>query len=289
MNQDKEIRIRCEGKEYHDIDDLTQFQGKLKSITSEKFNELKESLKSDGLPLGFHIWKSKDKTFIMDGHHRKMAMQALRDEGWFVPPVPCNLVIAKTKKEAAKVVLISNAKYAKMSQDSLSDFMIEYDLQLDDIINIDIPELNTDFDNDDDDDNDFHEANGSIPEDIKKNYSDKISTPIYSPKKDHAPNLHELFSVDKYNELVNEINNKDISEEAKLFLIHAASRHIIFNYENIAEFYCHQNKGVQDLMEKSALIIIDFSKAVENGFVRLTEELNNIYDKQEQEIDEKGE
>jgi hypothetical protein len=267
---------------------MIPLQGKLKSIDKTNFDKLKRSLVKDGLPLGFHVWLDKDKTYICDGHHRIMAMKELRDEGYHIPSLPCTQVIAKDKKEAARAVLISNSRYAEMSQESLSDFMIEYDLQLDDIINIDIPELNTDFDTDDDD-NDFHETNGSIPEDIKKNYSDKISTPIYSPKKDHAPNLHELFSVDKYNELVNEINNKDISEEAKLFLIHAASRHIIFNYENIAEFYCHQNKGVQDLMEKSALIIIDFSKAVENGFVRLTEELNNIYDKQEQEIDEKGE
>ena len=142
MSQNKEIRIRCEGKEYHDIDDLTQFQGELKSITSEDFNKLKESLKSDGLPLGFHIWKSKDKTFIMDGHHRKMAMQALRDEGWFVPPVPCNPVIADTKNEAAKIVLISNSKYAKISEGSLSDFMIEFDLGIGDLANLDIPELN---------------------------------------------------------------------------------------------------------------------------------------------------
>lgn len=36
-------------------------------------------------------------------------------------------------------------------------------------------------------------------------------------------------------------------------------------------------------MEKSALVIIDFSKAIENGFVELTDDLEKIYEQQEQE------
>ena len=142
MDQNKTISIRCEGQEYHDIEDLIPFQGKLKSISSDNFHKLKESIKSDGIPLGFHIWKQKDKAYIMDGHHRKMALQALKDEGYFIPPVPCNLVIAKSKKEAAKVILISNSKYSRVSEESLSDYMIDMELKVEDLENLDIPELN---------------------------------------------------------------------------------------------------------------------------------------------------
>lgn len=139
---DKTIAIRCEAKEYFKIEDLKPFQGKLKSITSDAFNKLKESIKKDGIPLAFHVWKDKKTNWIMDGHHRLMALQALKDEGYFIPEIPANTVIAKTKKEAAKVVLISNSKYAKMSQESLSDYMIDNELTLDDIEFADIPELN---------------------------------------------------------------------------------------------------------------------------------------------------
>ena len=41
------------------------------------------------------------------------------------------------------------------------------------------------------------------------------------------------------------------------FLICAAQRHLVFNYANIAEYYTHQNKNMQDLMKQSALIILD--------------------------------
>lgn len=140
----KEISIKCEAKEYIDIDKLIPFQGKLKAITKENFEKLKRSLIKDGLPLGFHIWKEKDKNYIMDGHHRQLALKSIRDDGYFVPPVPCNNVIAKNKKEAAKAVLVSNSKYASMNESSISDYMIEHELSVDDLINLDIPELNMD-------------------------------------------------------------------------------------------------------------------------------------------------
>lgn len=283
MNTDKTINIKCEAKDYYQLDDLIPFQGNLKSIDKSKFDKLKSSLIKDGLPLGFHVWKdSKGKVFIIDGHHRQLALKALQDEGYHIPALPCTLVMAKNKKEAAKAVLISNSKYAEMSQESLSDFMIDMELDFGELEFLDL-NLNLDLKLNDFNKDNLSEEDKEILEDIQNKYSDKISSPVYNPKLDEAPPVSELFSIEKYNELVKEINERDLPKEIKSFLICAASRHIVFNYENIAEFYCHQNKTIQELMEKSALIIIDFKKAVENGFVRLSEELNDIYENQKQE------
>ena len=52
---------------------------------------------------------------------------------------------------------------------------------------------------------------------------------------------------------------------------------LVFNYQNIADFYAHSNKEVQELMEQSALIIIDFNKAIENGYIKLTKEVKELY------------
>ena len=57
----------------------------------------------------------------------------------------------------------------------------------------------------------------------------------------------------------------------------AAYRHTKFNYKNIAEYYAHANKEMQGLMEDSALVIIDFDKAIENGYVKLSEDIANQY------------
>lgn len=61
----------------------------------------------------------------------------------------------------------------------------------------------------------------------------------------------------------------------------AATRHIVFNYQMLAEFYAQADKEVQELMEKSGLVIIDFEDALINGFVKLTETLKELKDESE--------
>ena len=99
-------------------------------------------------------------------------------------------------------------------------------------------------------------------------YTTKVQSPIYKTKKE-KPNEIDLYDLRKYNELVEEIENAELNEDEKEFLINAAKRHIIFNYAEIAEYYAHASKSVQELMENSALIIIDYDKAIEKGFVKL--------------------
>lgn len=106
--------------------------------------------------------------------------------------------------------------------------------------------------------------------DISNNpYTQKTSTPIYEPTGDEPP-LEALVDTSKTDELLENINKADIPTDIKKFLTLASYRHLRFNYRDIAEYYCHAPKDVQELFEESALVIIDFQKAIENGFVRLT-------------------
>ena len=77
------------------------------------------------------------------------------------------------------------------------------------------------------------------------------------------------------------LNTIDITldETEKKFLIKSAQRHIVFDYSKIADYYANSNKEVQDLMERSALIIIDFDKAIESGYVKLTNDIAKAYKK----------
>lgn len=126
-----------------------------------------------------------------------------------------------------------------------------------------------------------------LPEEKESNedekYSIKITPPIYSPKKKNKPKLSECVDLEKYNQLKKEIeNNKNISEEERTLLLLASTRHICFNYENIAEYYCHCSDDTKLLMEKNALVIVDVNKAIEFGFVKLTEEIIDIIEKNEE-------
>lgn len=108
-------------------------------------------------------------------------------------------------------------------------------------------------------------------------YTKNIKSPEYKAK-GAKPEMFELYNDDKTEKLIEKINNADISEEDKTFLKKAAYRHIVFNYENIAEFYTHSSKEVQELMEESALVIIDLKSAINNNFVQMTEFLTNFED-----------
>ena len=120
----------------------------------------------------------------------------------------------------------------------------------------------------------------NAPEDNK--YTSKVGTPIYEPS-NRCPHLLELVDTEKTKRLIREIEASGVSEDEKKFLIEASHRHSVFNYSRIADYYAHASKEMQDLMEKSALVIIDFGKAVENGFVELNDKMRALYEREMQE------
>lgn len=112
---------------------------------------------------------------------------------------------------------------------------------------------------------------------VKSNntYSKKVIPPQYLPS-EHAPNISDLCLVQKYSELKRDILSSSVSEEEKEFLLKAATRHIVFNYAKIADYYAHATPEMQKLMEQSALVIIDFNDAIANGYVNFSALIKDI-------------
>jgi ParB-like chromosome segregation protein Spo0J len=107
-------------------------------------------------------------------------------------------------------------------------------------------------------------------------YTKKIEAPIYEPTGE-KPEVESLVDCSKEAELLNQIKSAKIPDEIKAFLRLAAARHNVFNYHLIAEYYAHASAEVQELMENSALVIIDFKKAIEQGFVAMSKKLSEAY------------
>lgn len=110
----------------------------------------------------------------------------------------------------------------------------------------------------------------------EQKYSSKIEAPIYEPK-NKKPHILELYNYQKTKRLIDKINKSNVDDYEKNFLIEAAKRHTVFNYEKIADYYSHSSKEMQELMEQSALVIIDFEKAIEYGYVKLCDEIRTQY------------
>ena len=112
-------------------------------------------------------------------------------------------------------------------------------------------------------------------------YTSKITTPTYEPTGEEV-SLQDLVDTTKRDDLVRKIQTADIPSDVEEFLKNAAQRHLRFNYRNVAEYYASAPKEVQELFEDSALVIIDYDKAIENGYVKLTKAIESmIYDDDE--------
>lgn len=107
-------------------------------------------------------------------------------------------------------------------------------------------------------------------------YTDKVDVPPYEitgPK----PAVDDLYDEAKVLKLLAAIDASSLPDSEKYFLRAAAYRHAVFNFQRIAEYYAHSEANVQELMEDSALVIVDIGKAIEEGWAKLGAELNEIY------------
>ena len=108
-----------------------------------------------------------------------------------------------------------------------------------------------------------------------QSYDTKTLVPHYTPSV-QKPHMDSLISIEKYSKLIRNINESSVSEEEKRFLKFAAARHIVFNYALIADYYANASAEMQDLMEQSALVILDIDDAIANGYVKLSKDIRNI-------------
>jgi hypothetical protein len=114
------------------------------------------------------------------------------------------------------------------------------------------------------------------PNQDEQKYTSKIEAPVYEAK-NRKPHILELCDKSKTQRLIREIESSSLDADEKAFLIDATMRHLVFNYEKIADYYAHSSKEMQHLMERSALVIIDFEKAIQYGYVKLCDDIKTQY------------
>ena len=95
--------------------------------------------------------------------------------------------------------------------------------------------------------------------------------------------LSNMIEVQFFADFITEFNS---AKQANFLLDHkeiedvlcdAAERHVVFRFDKLADFYAHSSQDIQNLMEESALVVIDFNKAIENGFVNLESNLDEAF------------
>jgi len=124
----KTIGIRCTAAVNLDLANLTPLQGDLKELTGVNFEKLKQSILKHGITFPFFVWQSEDKNYILDGTQRDRVLKRMAEEGYEVPALPCALIQAKNRKEAAEKILLISSQYGRVTDEGLYEFLSTNDL-----------------------------------------------------------------------------------------------------------------------------------------------------------------
>jgi hypothetical protein len=119
-------------------------------------------------------------------------------------------------------------------------------------------------------------------EDEENMYTQKVDIPTYEPS-EIKPNVKDLYDDSKAFDLIDKIKASKLPQAEKDFLMLTAGRHVMLNFQLIADYYAHSERPVQQLMEDSALVIVDLDNAIANGWVNLSKKLDDIYDEDNEE------
>ena len=120
------------------------------------------------------------------------------------------------------------------------------------------------------------------PEETENTYTQKVDVPTYEPSGD-KPDITELFDDSHAFNLIEKIKSSKLPQAEKDFLMLTVGRHVRLNFQLIADYYAHSDRVVQELMEDSALVIVDIDNAIANGWVNLSKKLDEIYDEDNEE------
>ena len=281
--EEKTIRIACQAAATLPLDQLTAFQGTLKMLPPENAAKLRREIIEMGFSSPFHVWRQEYvggpiKNYVLDGHQRLVVLAGMADDGYTIPPLPVAFIEAADEAEAKRKLLAIASSYGHMTPRSLAEYLEEAGIEFDDAVQrYDLPDVDFETMRDMLDDEGHWAGDDTGEGEAGLTYTNKVEAPVYRPTGEKPP-VGKLFDLTKYRTLCAVIDSAEhLGEDEKAFLKFAASRHIVFSYQDIAEYYAHAPKETQALFEQSALVIIDFGKAIENGFVRLTKAITEAY------------
>lgn len=249
--------------EYLGIDKLKEYKNNAKIHTRDQIEEIKTSITRFGMNDPIGIWGKEN--IIVEGHGRLIAckelgikkvlvirLDHLTDEGRKAYALVHNKLTINTGLDKEKCKNECDDISFDMSDFGFNDIEFEVNEEEENEENC--------IDDDDDDENP---------------YTQKIDIPQYQITGE-CPKINELYDTKKVEELRKIINKSKVSKEQKEFLNAAITRFFKFDFQNIAEYYAHQNNEMQELMEKLALVIIDFNNAIKNGYVILSNNIDKI-------------
>ena len=123
------IKVLSDTKDTLKIEEMSEFQGKLKHRSPRQVQELAESLKKEGLIMPFVIWKHDGKNLLLDGHGRYRAIKYIiaeqnESDGQKIKEqaFPVIYIEAENEEEAKKALLQISSRYGNITRKGAAAF-----------------------------------------------------------------------------------------------------------------------------------------------------------------------
>ena len=128
-----EIKVNCKAADTLDIQDITLFQGELKTRTDADYEHIKKSIIDYGFCAPFFIWEHDGINSVLDGTGRYETLQRMKSDGYDIPLLPVAYIDCKDEATAKKVLLQINSHNGTMTVDSVRDFLGDVEFNFGDI------------------------------------------------------------------------------------------------------------------------------------------------------------
>lgn len=215
-------------------------------LKDDRFKKLKKSIEDFPEMLALRPIVIDEDNMVLGGNMRLKAIESLVAEGKTqFEDVPVTIAKGLTDEQKKEFIIKDNVGFGEWDWDILAN---EWDTEL------------------------LSEWGLTVPEMGQEDYSRGITIPTYETS-NIKPQASILVDKTKTDKLLEDIEASKLEDEDKNILRMAAQRHLIFDYSKIADYYAHSSPEMQKLMEDSALVIIDFNRAVELGYVKLTNDI----------------
>jgi hypothetical protein len=227
-----------------------------RTISDQKLKQLKKSLKEFPKMMEIRPIVVDENWIALGGNQRRLGLEKLGYEE--IPSTWVRQEKDLTDEEKLEFIIKDNASFGEWDWTQLNDSWDQIQIQE---WGLDLPQFDT----------------TPVDEENKdENYTRKVDSPVYEPKNE-KPSIKDLVDIDKVKQLQKQIDESDLPEDEKEFLKIAATRHYVFDFRSIADYYANSDKKSQELMENSALVIIDFDKAIENGYIEISKTLTDVF------------
>ena len=136
------IKITCKAALNLPLDMLVPLQGDLKRLSKASFEKLKRSILKHGITFPLFVWQNDGANYIIDGTQRDRVLAKLAEDGYEIGALPCALIEAADRKQAAEKILLISSQYGRMTEESLDKFLSVNDLSFLDLSDeLDLPAI----------------------------------------------------------------------------------------------------------------------------------------------------